>query len=175
MRKREMLFLPGALVICFFLLGSRGRGVGFSGGIQALLMVWVGIPVLVCGVIRFVMFFRLGREQDLLRLRSVIVLILSIGAISATYPIGKILLNRDIEEAKAFCEELISRDVFALERGGRYPDSLKGLVIEEELPRLLRGREFYSSAGDTFEFHFEYGFGYGWYWNSRAGRWHFTS
>ena len=170
--KKNIGILVGAFLICSYLLfGLQQRGTGMLRTLKLAVGIWVGFPTFGCVIYRFAKYRRLGRERDLRELWSAATVLVVVLCIVATNPIGKRLLARDIEEAKSYCEELVSSGVL----DGR-PEDLKGLIDEGDLPRLLKGRKFYwrhSQGG--YELSFSYSFDFAWTWDSRTGEWHLST
>ena len=114
----------------------------------------VGAVIMLLGLIVFIVSLMTKKAKALSAGRAGLVLGLCLLSMWISLPIGNHLLEREIEEAKAFCMSLIEEGIVAPNARGIYPNSIAGELEDKELPRLLPER-FYSGAGDRFMFYIE--------------------
>ena len=70
-------------------------------------------------------------------------------------PLGNIIAKSDIKKAENYCEKIIPQLEGYRKLNGSYPNDLSSVTIENKnLPRLLRGSEFYFSDGKSYYFMF---------------------
>lgn len=160
------LGLPIAACLAFF-----GRGHVFHLVGVALLCSWVGGPLALLGLA----LFAGGRLGNADRVAETGVVALGAAAIFAvqllSLPVGSALADRDIREAQTFCEGLVPRLDALKMATGTYPlDVRPVLPADEELPRLLARKSFYSSDGKAFFFEFRDPGSFGLYEYSSSGK-----
>jgi hypothetical protein len=118
-----------------------GRG-SFAHGVLALAVpAYIGIPAAVLALLA-----RLLRKGTLARWAFVVAIVAASGVLSIGP--GKLLLRRDLANAKAYCEALVPRLEEHRRIHGSYPKS----VDAQDAPRLIDRRTFYTTDGRAYFF-----------------------
>jgi hypothetical protein len=128
-----------------------GRG-SFLHGLAMVLIVAIALFILaVGGLIAW-----LGGVRPEVRGPSAAVITFgfAVGSLFLSMPIGWVINRRDVELAKAYCGGLRPELEWHRSQTGRYPERWPRDAEGGQLPRLLRGGEFYHSIGTAFAISF---------------------
>ena len=154
MMRRPLLIAGVTALVLNVLFTFIGRG-SFIHLVMVLgLVLWIASPVLLLAAVTMVVATRM--EKRLYAKAAYVVLLASLvmWSLSISILTGDVVRERDIARAKAYCESLIP----ALERHrgqrGSYPQTLEGISLAKEHPRLLIGSAFYRSDGEAYCFDF---------------------
>lgn len=122
--------------------------------IMMLFYASVGVGLLMVGMLCFALDQR-GRRSLLVGC-ALLGLLGGIALQVPSYITGRLLLRRDIHEAKAYCETLVPRLDAYRQRHGRYPATLKAILRQPDEPPRLLDDEFYeiNDDGESFGFVF---------------------
>jgi hypothetical protein len=174
MRSRHItpLFIAAAaiaailnVVLIFVGRGSFLHLVGVMGAV-----VWVALPAgVISGLLRFVTR-RNGAPNRFARVTLAIMCVALSTVVSAVA--GSFVLQRDIAQAKAFCESLIPKLEQHRAKTLSYPDRLES-IDRRTPPYLLRSRPYYTGSPNAYSFSFDDpgGMMNGFAWSSDANRW----
>lgn len=159
--KRELAILTiVTLTVCgLTLFQTEYRGVGMVGLLQIAFGFFVGGISLMAALSNFLGYAWSREERWRENGIRCLALAMASGGVLATIPVGRVMLNRDIVEAKAYCEKLALSGRISKAALGKYPESQAEVVSDDRLPRLLRGRQFYIclEGAEGYEFFFHSG------------------
>ena len=96
------ILIGSFFIYCYILFGTDFRGASWMGA-QWVPFLWIGILSAIFGIIKFSRHFGKGRQEKVRDILNALSLALSMAGLAATGPIGKLLLERDVEKAKDYC------------------------------------------------------------------------
>ncbi len=152
--RNSLLIAAGAAIALNILATFIGRG-SFLHVVSMLgLAVWVVGPMLLSAAVVMVVAAKL-RERKYFRVAYVLFLgLLVLGSLSISAYFGHFVRERDIAHAKRYCESLVPALDRHKNQHGQFPVSLDSTGRSGGVPRLLRGKSFYTSDGEEFRFEF---------------------
>jgi len=126
---------------------GRGR---FSVDILILAsVVWIAAPLFLFSGIFLAIASRKPHPLMITIGQWLMLISLVIGSSLASVYLGGRCNQRDINAAKAYCEQLADRLDNAKDNQGAYPTNLVGLIEERSLPRVLRENNLYFHSQGT--------------------------
>lgn len=161
MNKKLVTFIVGGLlgVVLGLATALVYRGHGEVEFLVMGIVLYVAVPLGIVGFAALLLgklwFGRKLKWVGIIALAGAEVLVVEL-LISS--PLGYMVQEHDVAEARAYCESLIDDLEAHRERTGSYPETLDEIQPERrQLPHLLRNTEFYSREreGDSFSFKFE--------------------
>ncbi|MDB4300482.1 hypothetical protein N9129_01025 [Akkermansiaceae bacterium] len=96
------ILIGSFFIYCYILFGTDFRGASWMDA-QWVPFLWIGILSAIFGIIKFSRHFGKGRQEKVRDSLNALSLALSMAGLAATGPIGKLLLERDVEKAKDYC------------------------------------------------------------------------
>ena len=117
----------------------------------ALPVAWGAVPALLLAGLLTVLRRRLGWARGSGTVRGLVYVAVAAIAHVVTAPVGLVLAERDVREAKAFCESLVPGLDEMRRATGSYPADVSRLA-SGSLPRLLTEAPFYTVHGPHFTF-----------------------
>jgi hypothetical protein len=116
-------------------------------------ILFVGLPTFVASLILMIM----GREKRwnlFLAGYALNLVSLVVGLMIASTFIGLFVANRDVTDAKAYCQSLVPRLEKHKEDTGRYPEDVAAVSARDNEPLLLAGKRFYIPQADGYVMEF---------------------
>ena len=120
------------------------------------LLIFIGLPSVVIAISSFVLgcFWKSAAIRWVRAAVGACILVCCIQAIFL--PLGALMQQHDIDNAREYCESLIPFLEQHKNDTGTYPQNVEKIAPTlQSLPRLLQPDQFYRSDGDSFRFEFE--------------------
>ena len=176
LRSRMLLLLAGWLMLTTaayaLILTGEQRGAGMDGTLLILLATLIGGVSLLAA---FVTLFGSGFHRSPTRFRSFLMCMAVAASCAGVLPVlyyGRVLYLKDQEEAKRFVEQRIADASVRVAEGQPWPATQEHFIAGQPLPRLLRGKRFYThEADDHFVIDIPVDFGIAWVYDSRRATW----
>ncbi|MBD2459747.1 hypothetical protein H6G89_01705 [Oscillatoria sp. FACHB-1407] len=153
-----------------------GRGSFAQVVIHILVAVW-GVPLLLLiALVAGVLWWR-GQRWATRLIRGAIAATLGVIVQLGGVVLGVYLANKDVAQAKAYCEQLVPKLQTYRDTHGQYPEAIANLENPPPLPRLLRDESFYYGDKEDFSFTIDDPtalFG-AWQYNSRELTWQYLN
>jgi len=117
--------------------------------------IWIAAPLFLFSGIFLAVAYRKPHPASISFGQWVMLASLVIGSCFASIYFGGLLNNRQINEAKSYCEQLAIQLDKVRETSGLYPTNLTEYVQQSNLPRILRGGNlYYHSQGTNYSITF---------------------
>ena len=152
--RKPLLFVVMAAVVLNSLATFIGRGSFLHTVALMALCMWIVAPVLLLAGVTMVVAAKHGARGYYRAAQVALLGALALGSLCISALTGGLVRERDIAEAKRYCESYVpSLDRHRSEHG-KYPPSLDEVARTDEVPRLLANATFYWPDGDEFRFEF---------------------
>ena len=154
--KRFYVGFPILALLANAALVHWGRGGFLHHVVAAGDILYVGAP-LVCAALVLYIAARMLQRPRLIPPASVVLAVgLTFCSAIASLPPGRAVMANDIQEAKAYCADLVPQIEEYRMNSGEYPPELPPIVRAGEQPYLVRwmGELFYSSSRGSYSFNF---------------------
>lgn len=69
-------------------------------------------------------------------------------------PVASFLNQTEIDDAQKYCERIIDTIEHRRSIDGYYPQNISNLMVNDELPSLLRARSIYTRLGNSYDLEF---------------------
>lgn len=140
----------------------------------AVLLVWIGIPVVLLSLVRLITAHRSGNSNDpAVRLFSAVA---AVGCFfGLAIPSNGFFHQRAVATAKEYPAQVAPLLEAYRQTHGSYPASLDQLPAKPAVPRLLRNYYGYNSEGGSYSFRFSPRFGHRWTYDGTTKTWRLST
>ena len=144
-------FVFGLILATIFTFWGRGSFIHFL--YVFIASVWIAVPLILLSLICYWLGFfwkpSVVSWVSTIFLGLAIIMLIQILSLIG----GKILHEKDLRDAKKYCESLINSIELIKVKTGQYPSNIQS-VLPSSLPVLLRRENFYWSDGNSYSFDF---------------------